>query len=187
MSSRRGFAGRRVRIVSLFGTAATLLLMASEPALASGFYLQEQSVRGWGRANSGEAADQGPASLWWNPAAIGWDEHGSASFGATAILPKGRVEDLGTLIDRPGAASAPVGGPSILHNPVQKGVLPGSAAALRLTDRLALGIAIASPFSFTTDYDPNGWQRYSAIRTRLITLDIQPSLAFAPNDWLSFG
>jgi long-chain fatty acid transport protein len=125
--------------------------------------------------------------LWWNPAAIGWDETSSVSFGATGILPKGRVEDLGTLIDRPGLAPAPVGGSSVLHNPVQKGVLPGSAAALRLTDEIALGLAITAPFSFTTDYDPNGWQRYSAIRSRVVTLDIQPSLAFAPNDWLSFG
>ncbi|HEY0148131.1 MAG TPA: outer membrane protein transport protein [Allosphingosinicella sp.] len=173
--------------MSLFGTGASLLLLASEPALASGFYLQEQSVRGWGRANSGEVADAGPASLWWNPAAIGWDGRSSASFGATAILPSGRVEDLGTQIDRPGAPPVAVGGTAVLRDPVQKGVLPSSAAALRINDRLALGLAISSPFSFTTDYDPNGWQRYSAIRTRLITLDVQPSLAWAPNDMLSIG
>ncbi len=59
--------------------------------------------------------------------------------------------------------------------------------ALRLGERLALGLAITSPFSFTTDYGDSGWQRYSAIRTRLLTLDIQPSIAFAPTDWLSLG
>jgi long-chain fatty acid transport protein len=48
-------------------------------------------------------------------------------------------------------------------------------------------LAISSPFSFTTDYDPGGWQRYSAIRTKLLTLDVQPSIAFAPSDSLSFG
>ena len=171
----------------LFGTASGALLLASQPALASGFYLQEQSVRGWGRANSGEVADQGPASLWWNPAATGWDEGSSASFGATAIVPSGRVEDLGTQIDRPGVAPVPVGGPSSLRDPVQKGVLPSSAASLRLSEKLSLGLAISSPFSFTTDYDPNGWQRYQAIRTRLITLDVQPSIAFAPSDKISVG
>ena len=40
-------------------------------ANAAAFYLQEQSVRGAGRAFSGEVADQGAASLWWNPASIG--------------------------------------------------------------------------------------------------------------------
>lgn len=161
--------------------------MASTTAHASGFYLQEQSVRGWGRANSGEVADQGPASLWWNPAAVGWDEGNSASFGATGILPSGRVEDLGTRIDRPGVDPVPVGGSPVQTDPVQKGILPASAGALRLADGLVLGLAISSPFSFTTDYDPDGWQRYSAIRTRLITLDVQPSIAFAPSDSLSIG
>jgi long-chain fatty acid transport protein len=173
--------------MSLFGTASLALLLASEPAFASGFYLQEQSVRGWGRANSGEVADQGPASLWWNPAAVGWDEASSASFGATAIVPSGRVEDRGTLIDRPGVAPVAVGGAGLQRDPVQKGVLPASAAALRLSDGLVLGLAISSPYSFTTDYDPDGWQRYSAIRTRLITLDVQPSVAFALSDQFSIG
>ena len=177
-------------MLSLFGTCAMLSLLASEPALASGFYLQEQSVRGWGRANSGEAADRGPASLWWNPASIGWDEGGShmeASFGATGILPSGRIENEGTLIDRPGADPAAVGGTQVLKDPVLKGVLPGSAFAMRLSDELAVGVAVTSPFSFTTDYDPNGWQRYSAIRTRLVTLDVQPSIAWAPSDRVSLG
>ena len=188
-SGRRDWV-RSVRALSLFGTGAGLVLTAATPAAASGFYLQEQSVRGYGRANSGEVADQGPASLWWNPAAVGWDEGGSrlsASFGATGILPTGRVEDRGTLIDRPGAPPAPVGGGPLQRDPVQKGVLPSSAFALRLGDRLALGLAITSPYSFTSDYDDSGWQRYSGIRTRLLTLDIQPSIAFAPTDWLSLG
>jgi len=187
MTFRRASGPRAARILSLYGTAAGLLLMASGPALASGFYLQEQSVRGWGRANSGEVADQGPASLWWNPAATGWDEGSGASFGATAIVPRGRVEDLGTQIDRPGVPPVPVGGTSVLRDPVQKGVLPSTAAALRVGENISLGLAISSPFSFTTDYDPNGWQRYQAIRTRLITLDVQPSIAFAPSKSFSIG
>ena len=44
-------------------------------------------MRGWGRANSGETADRGPASLWWNPASIGGSERASASFGATGFFP----------------------------------------------------------------------------------------------------
>ncbi|HEX8380146.1 MAG TPA: outer membrane protein transport protein, partial [Allosphingosinicella sp.] len=50
-----------------------------------------------------------------------------------------------------------------------------------------LGFAVTSPFTFTSDYDPDGWQRYSAIRSRLLTLDFQPSLAVAATDWLSLG
>jgi long-chain fatty acid transport protein len=162
-------------------------MTAAGTAEAAGFYLQEQSVRGWGRANSGEVADQGPASLWWNPAAIAGTKAPEASFGATLILPSGRVSDAGTQIDRPGVAPAPVGGLPSLADPIQRGVAPNNAAALPLSDRIALGLAVSAPFSFTSDYDPSGWQRYSAIRSRLITLDIQTSLAIRATDWLSVG
>jgi long-chain fatty acid transport protein len=185
-----GNGGGRLRAegrLLLFGTTALLIVTAAAPADAAGFYLQEQSVRGWGRANSGEVADHGPASLWWNPAAIAGAAKPEASFGATAILPRGRVSDSGTLIDRPIVPAAPVGGLSSLSDPIQRGVAPSSAFALPLNDRIALGLAITAPFSFTSDYDPTGWQRYSAIRSRLITLDIQPSLAVAATDWLSLG
>lgn len=171
----------------LSGTAATLILTLPAPSFAAGFYLQEQSVRGWGRANSGEVADDGAASLWWNPASIGGIDSSEGSFGATLVLPTGRLEDRGTLIDRPGLPPLPVGGQSVMRNPIQKGVAPNAALALRLSDKLALGLNIASPFSFTTDYDPSGWQRYSAIRTRLVTLDVQPSIAWAPTPALRVG
>ena len=49
---------------------AVLMTSVAAPAFAGSFYLQEQSVRGAGRAYSGEVADRGVSSLWWNPAAI---------------------------------------------------------------------------------------------------------------------
>ncbi|HEU0100620.1 MAG TPA: outer membrane protein transport protein [Allosphingosinicella sp.] len=162
-------------------------MTASTPAYAGGFYLKEQSVRSLGRANSGEVADQGPASLWWNPAAIGGIEAREASFGASAIVPRSTVTDEGTLIDRPGAPPVAVGGLPLIRNPIVKGVAPNNAVALPLSNRIAIGLAVTSPFSFTSDYDPSGWQRYSAIRSRLITLDIQPSVAVEATDWLSVG
>jgi long-chain fatty acid transport protein len=42
----------------------------ASPALAGGFYLQDQSTKASGRAFSGEVADTGAESLWWNPASI---------------------------------------------------------------------------------------------------------------------
>ena len=52
------------------------------------FYLQEQSTRGQGRAFSGEGADTGASSLWWNPASIAGMERGEAVLGASAIIPR---------------------------------------------------------------------------------------------------
>ena len=43
------------------------------------------------------------------------------------------------------------------------------------------------PFSFTTNYDADSWARYSADKTRLRTIDIQPSIGVELTDWLRVG
>ena len=145
---------------------------------AAAFYLQEQSVKGAGRAFSGEVADQGAASLWWNPAASGGMTGGDAAIGVSEIMPRGDVHNNGTLIVRPGQAPAPVGGNADSHDPINNGTLPSGAIAYAVTPQLSLGLAVSSPFSFTTNYDANSWVRYTADKTSLRTVDIQPSVAY---------
>ncbi|MEK9210361.1 OmpP1/FadL family transporter [Sphingomonas sp. 2378] len=151
------------------------------------FYLQEQSTRGQGRAFSGEGADTGASSLWWNPASIAGMERGEAVLGASAIIPKGDVVDRGTVIVRPGQSARPVGGNGVSGDPINRGIVPSGAVAIPLNDRVAVGLAVTSPYSFTTEYDANSWARYSALKTELRTIDIQPSVGIAVLDWLRVG
>ncbi len=106
-------------------------------AYGQAFYLQEQSTRGQGRAFSGEGADTGASSLWWNPASIAGMERGEAVIGASAIIPKGDVVDNGTLIRRPGGTFQPVGGDRVSSDPINRGVVPSGAVAVPLGDRVA--------------------------------------------------
>lgn len=172
-------------------SAAAAAILASSAfagvAHAQAFYLQEQSARGAGRAFSGEVADTGAASLWWNPAAIADSTDAEATVSAAAILPKGKVVDNGTTIRRPGQPFAPVGGNAVSRDPINNGVLPSGAFALPLNDRVALGLAVTSPYSFTTNYETESWARYGADRTHLLTIDIQPGIAVAVTDWLRVG
>jgi long-chain fatty acid transport protein len=168
-------------------TALTASLGFAASANAQAFYLQEQAARAAGRAFSGEAADTGAASLWWNPASIAGMAEGEATISGSVILPRGDVADNGTLIRRPGGTFAPVGGDAVTHNPINNGVLPSGAIAVPLGDRVALGLAVTSPYSFTTDYPETSWARYSALKTELRTVDIQPSVAVAVTDWLRVG
>lgn len=174
------------------GLLATAIMSSSfafaGAAHGQAFYLQEQSTRGQGRAFSGEAADTGAASLWWNPAAIAGMERGEAVIGASAIIPNGDVVDTGTLIRRPGQTTfQPVGGNRVSSDPIDRGVVPSGAIAYPLNDRVALGLAVTSPYSFTTDYEDGSWARYSADKTELRTIDIQPSIGVALLDWLRVG
>jgi long-chain fatty acid transport protein len=168
-------------------SALTAVAGFSGAAHAQAFYLQEQSARGAGRAFSGEVADTGAASLWWNPAANAGSTDAEVVVNASMILPRGEVADAGTLIRRPGQPFAPVGGDPVTRNPINNGVLPSGAVSVPLGDRVALGLAVTSPYSFTTDYPDTSWARYSADRTKLLTVDIQPSVAVAVTDWLRVG
>lgn len=170
----------------LAATVSMLACVAVAPAHASGFYLQEQSIRAAGRAFSGEGADQGAASLWWNPAAIAVRSGGDIIIGASEILPRGRVANVNTLIVRPGQAPGPVGGDQVSRNPINDGTLPSGAISYS-SGKVAFGIAVTSPFSFTTDYPSASWARYTADRTSLRTIDVQPSLAFAVTPEFSIG
>ena len=179
---------KNFRRAALLGatTAATMLGAAS--AQAAGFYLQEQSAKAVGRAFSGEAADQGASSLWWNPAAIAGNATSSAYVSASAILPNTKVSNVNTLIKRPtNAAPVAVGGNQVSNDPIKKGVLPSGGVAYKLNDQLAFGVAVTSPFSFATNYEDNSWARYTADKTKLTTIDIQPTIAFAPTPEIGIG
>ena len=164
----------------LAATASVLAAAVGSSAHAAAFYLQEQSVRGAGRAFSGEGADQGAASLWWNPAAIGGMTGGDATLGVSQIMPRGHVDNVNTLIRRPGQTTpSAVGGDQRSKNPIDNGTLPSGAIAYGITPQLSFGFAVTSPFSFTTNYDATSWARYTADKTKLRTIDLQPSVAFA--------
>lgn len=175
------------RILTASAAALVSALSLGPAAHAAGFYLQEQSVQGIGRAFSGEGADTGPDSLWWNPASIGGSTDYSGYVGVAGILPSGTVSDTGTLIVRPGQAPASVGGSPTAFGPLQSGALPSGAVAIPINNRIALGFAATAPFDFTTQYDSQSWARYSALRTRLRTYDLQPSVAVAATDFLRLG
>ncbi|NKJ42013.1 OmpP1/FadL family transporter [Novosphingobium sp. SG720] len=173
-------------------TLACAMLLAgtaglASPALAGGFYLQDQSAKATGRAYSGEVADTGVDSLWWNPASIAGMTGGEAALNATGILPSGDVVNNGTLIKRPGQPAAAVGGDSVAHNPIHKGVVPSGAIAHALGRDLAVGLAVTAPYNFTTEYSGTSWARYTALTTKLRTIDIQPSVALQLTPVISIG
>lgn len=174
--------------VILSGAVSLLALGSAGAAHAQAFYLQEQSVRGQGRAFSGEAADTGVESIWWNPAAIAGTQGGEASIHASAILPRGKVSDNGTVIVRPGTMGELVGGDPVTKNPISNGVLPSGAIAYGF-GKVAVGLAISAPYNFTTDYPATSWARYTADKTELRTFDIQPTVAveLAPGVALGAG
>ena len=169
-----------------FIAASGVALMAASAAHAGGFYLQEQGVRGTGRAYSGEVADTGVESLWWNPASIA-DSGTEVYAGANAIFVPGSVTDRGSTITFPGGLTIPSGGSPRATNPIENGVAPNLGGALRLNDRFTIGFSTAAPFNLTTAYIPNSWTRYDALKSRIFTADGQGTVAMRATPWLDLG
>ena len=175
-------------MLALFGAtcAATPFALAT-PASAAGFYVQEQSVRGLGRAYSGEASDTGAASLWWNPAAIADVDQNQAYVGVQVIDLSGKISNNGSTITRPGQATSGVGGDPVQSDPASTGYVPNLAGAWRLNDQWVVGLAVSAPFDFVTKYAPDSWARYGALTSRLTDIDVQPTIAWRPNRLISLG
>jgi long-chain fatty acid transport protein len=169
--------------------AALCALGAASQASAAGFFVQEQSARAVGRAFSGEVSDTGPASLWWNPASImGMDGRGELYVGFHAIDVNADVRDTGSTIRRPTVpVNAPVGGAALQKNPIDFGAVPNLAGAWKLNDRVAVGLAVNTPFNFTTRYDIGGFTRYQALKSFLMNVDVQPTVAVKVTPNLDLG
>jgi long-chain fatty acid transport protein len=178
-----------VNRLTLSAASAGALALGSAPsaAFAGGFYLQEQSVKGLGRAYSGEAADVGPESLWWNPATIAEVQGVEVYGGANVVISDSSVTDHGSTIDRPGQPPSPVGGVSPSFNPLQAGVVPNFDAAWRVNEHISLGLAVSAPFDFTTRYSTASFARYQALTSKLFDIDLQPTIALHLNRYVDIG
>ena len=168
--------------------AGVALAAVAGSAHAAGFYLEDQSTKASGRAFSGEAADAGAASIWYNPAAIAGITQSEVEGSLTPILVDARTANSNSTITYPGQAAAPIGGQPNAFKPVELGVIPASAIAYRINDQWSVGLSVTSPFSFATKYDQGDvFSRYSGITTRLTTIDVQPTIAWRPLRWIGIG
>ncbi|MBO9557239.1 MAG: outer membrane protein transport protein [Caulobacter sp.] len=104
------------------GVAGSVMACASSAA-AGAFYIQEQSVKGAGRAFSGEVTDTGAESMLWNPAAIGRLEGKEVYSGLFGVKVDGTVTDEGSTLQRP-----TLNVPSALGTPIPG--LPGGVTGL---------------------------------------------------------
>ncbi|MFT7234802.1 MAG: long-chain fatty acid transport protein [Methylophagaceae bacterium] len=149
----------------------------------AGFAIKEQSVTGLGRAFAGSAAVADDAStLFFNPAGLTNLSASELAIGLHYISPQTNFND--------GGSTAVGGAPLTGSNGGDAGedaTVPNLFYAHRINDRMVAGIGVTAPFGLATDYG-NDWQgRYHAIRSELLTINVNPSFAFKANDKLSIG
>lgn len=188
MSDRVAAPARKTRtyLGALLGASA---LMAATEASAGAFSVNELSVKGLGRANSGEAAATGADALWWNPAAIARGPR-EVALGVHHRELSTDLDDRNSTITRPippAGLTTPVGGVGQVSDASADFDTPNLAIALPIGDRFAVGFSIVQPFRLEADFGDDAWGRYDTIRNKIATTDYQLTAAIQATDWLDLG
>ncbi len=171
-------------------SAAGALLALPPSALAGGFYLKEQSAEGVGRAFAGETALASDAStVYFNPAGMTRFSRPVATAGAYALFIDSEQTDQGTTRTAAGPLGSFSAGGNDGGNPFDTLTPTGNfyAVAPIDDDRWWAGIGINTPYGFQSDYDPGFFGRYDSLKSDLMTVNIQPSIAYKLNEIVSIG
>jgi long-chain fatty acid transport protein len=155
-------------------------------AHGAGFQLQERSASGLGRAFSGEAAMADDASvLASNPAGmLLLADEWSFALGGSGIFPE--VEVRGTYAP---PAPAPPGTllPANGGNVSDDAFVPFFHAVKQINERLAIGFGSYTTFGLNSNYPTSFPARAVADASEVITLNLNPSLAWKIDDRWSIG
>jgi long-chain fatty acid transport protein len=168
-----------------FSIGSVIACLVFGQAHASGFALIENGASGQGNAYAGAAAHTVDAStVFFNPAGMMRLEGEQLSLAGHLILPKSSFQNQGSSLN------AAAGGGALTGNDDDGGqtaIVPNFYWVKPLSDQSSFGIGMQSLFGLATKYDKNWVGRYHAVETDLITININPSIAYQVNSKLSIG
>jgi len=153
-------------------------------ASAAGFALIEQSASGMGNAFAGAAATAEDAStIFFNPAGL---TKLQGSQGAIAA----HIIDLSVKFNNSGASAPPAGIASLGSDGGDAGdiaVVPNIYLSMPINDRIVVGLGVNAPFGLKTEYDADWVGRFQGIKTDLMAVNVNPTIAYKVNDMVSVG
>lgn len=159
------------------------------PVKAAGFYIQEQSVSGLGRAFAGEAAvAQDASTIFFNPAGMVFLPGTEVQAAVHLLMPKADVSDGGSTVTTPGTLGNPVSGlGGSGGNPYDPTPVPNLFISHQHDDRTWFGFGLTAPFGLANHYDDDFFARYDSTETELAVINLQPSVAYRLTDRLALG
>ena len=155
---------------------ATLLATAAHGAGFQAYF--EQSAAAMGRAAAAVAHPDGPASLFFNPAAAMQLDGTQGSATVNGLVQATRY--------LPGAQDS---GPETADEQLSRDpiAIPAGYLAHRLSERWMLGLALNTPYGAATDWGSDWAGRYYADYTNLKTIYAAPTIGYALSDRISLG
>lgn len=161
---------------------------ALAPALAdaAGFALLEQSGSGVGIAFAGTATSADDAAAqFFNPAGLALIERPQAALVAHGVNLKDEFEDRGSSLPAAGLGTLPTG---VIRDDAGSFIPVGNGyLAWPVDERFSLGVGVNAPFGLEVEYEDFWIGRFQGIRSELITINLNPAVAWRVNEWLALG
>jgi long-chain fatty acid transport protein len=140
-------------------------------------------MSGLGNAYSGGAASAEDAStIFYNPAGMTLLNGRQLILGTHIIMPSVKFHNEGSTHVTGQPLSGGNGGDGGVTKPV-----PNLYYSRKVSDKFSVGMGINAPFGLATDYNKTWVGRYHAVESDVMTVNINPSVAYKINDNLSFG
>lgn len=153
---------------------------------AAGFAIVEQGVKGLGNSYAGAAASAEDATtIFYNPAGMTRLKGREFIAGFHIIEPSVRFNNSASSIS-PSFGGAALTGSDGGDGGVT-GFIPNLYYSQELQNGYWFGLGINAPFGLSTVYD-NSWKgRYQSVESKIVTININPSIAYRFNEHLSLG
>lgn len=162
--------------------AGAMLVMAGSAA-ASGFALIEQSGSGLGNAYAGGAAGAEDAStIFYNPAGMSKLTGKQIVVAGNMIRPSAKFSGTAT-----GLAPFQTAGTGLGGDAGSWALVPNAYFAMELNAQTRLGLGINAPFGLQTQYDATWMGRFQGIKSKIQTINLNPSASYQVNDTVSIG
>lgn len=163
-------------------------------AFAAGYQINEVSPSLQGSATAGAAATNNDVSaLFANPATLSTLKTNQAYIGGSEIIPSIRVSNASGIhtVNIPGLPlsniTAPALGVTSQNNISKAAFVPDAYVSWRINPKLVAGLALVAPFGLTTKYYGNSVLRFVAVNSSVMTININPAIAYTLNDRWAFG
>lgn len=163
--------------------AAALAGLSGPAAAAGGYALVEQSGSGMGNSFAGGAASAEDATtIYYNPAGMSRLEGKQVAVALHAIRPSAKFSDAGSSA---AVLQTPLGNTG--GDPGSWGYVPNAYFAMEIDPAMRFGLSVNVPFGLQTQYDANWIGRFQAVKSRIETVNLNPSVSYRVNDVLSLG
>jgi long-chain fatty acid transport protein len=153
--------------------AGALVALASGPALATGFQLNENSASSLGNAfAAGAAFTDDVTAMWWNPAALSQFPRMQGAVAGHIVTPSIKFRNDGSLP----AANQPLGNDG--GDAGGFNFVPNAYLSVPINPQFAFGLGVNVPFGLTTEYGEGWIGRYQGLKSQIMTINVNPAISW---------